>query len=93
MLNFAFSSLLCFSRLEISQLNSISLTISFKTKNLGNFHPCRLYPTTRQLPTPTWAANEEECKELFQWYKDRGLPVPIGGNFNGVSLKRRIAKW
>jgi len=45
------------------------------------------------LPTPTWAANEDECKELFQWYKDRGLPVPIGGNFNGVSLKRRIAKW
>jgi len=45
------------------------------------------------LPTPTWAANEEECKELFQWYKDRGLPVPIGGNFNGVSLKRRIAQW
>lgn len=45
------------------------------------------------LPTPTWAANEEECKKLFQWYKDRGLPVPIGGNFNGVSLKRRIAKW
>jgi len=45
------------------------------------------------LPTPTWASNEEECKELFQWYKDRGLPVPIGGNFNGVSLKRRIAKW
>lgn len=45
------------------------------------------------LPTPTWAANEEECKELVQWYKDRGLPVPIGGTFNGVSLKRRIAKW
>jgi len=45
------------------------------------------------LPTPTWAADEEKCKELFQWYKDRGLPVPIGGNFNGVSLKRRIATW
>lgn len=42
------------------------------------------------LPTPTWEENEEE---LFQWYKDRDLPVPIGGNFNGVSLKRRIAKW
>lgn len=45
------------------------------------------------LPTPTWAADEEEAKKLFQWYKDRGLPVPIGGTFNGVSLKRRIAKW
>lgn len=45
------------------------------------------------LPTPTWAADDEKCKELIQWYKDRGLPVPIGGNFNGVSLKRRIAKW
>jgi len=45
------------------------------------------------LPTPTWAADEEETKKLFQWYKDRGLPVPIGGNFNGVSLKRRIARW
>jgi len=45
------------------------------------------------LPTPTWAADEEEAKKLFQWYKDRDLPVPIGGNFNGVSLKRRIAKW
>ena len=52
-----------------------------------------LYSTAQQLPTPTWAANEDECKKLFQWYKDRGLPVPIGGNFNGVSLKRRIAKW
>eukprot|EP00531_Pseudo-nitzschia_arenysensis_P002977 CAMPEP_0116141472 /NCGR_PEP_ID=MMETSP0329-20121206/14400_1 /TAXON_ID=697910 /ORGANISM="Pseudo-nitzschia arenysensis, Strain B593" /LENGTH=286 /DNA_ID=CAMNT_0003636657 /DNA_START=146 /DNA_END=1006 /DNA_ORIENTATION=+ len=45
------------------------------------------------LPTPTWAADDEEAKKLFQWYKDRGLPVPIGGNFNGVSTKRRIAKW
>jgi len=45
------------------------------------------------LPTPTWAADEEKVKEQIQWYKDRGLPVPIGGNFNGVSLKRRIAKW
>lgn len=45
------------------------------------------------LPTPTWAADDEKCKEMVQWYKDRGLPVPIGGNFNGVSLKRRIAKW
>jgi len=45
------------------------------------------------LPTPTWAADDEEAKKLFQWYKDRGLPVPIGGNFNGVSVKRRIAKW
>lgn len=42
------------------------------------------------LPTPTWQENEEE---LYQWYKDRDLPVPIGGNFNGVSTKRRIAMW
>lgn len=45
------------------------------------------------LPTPTWAADDEKCKEMVQWYKDRGLPIPIGGNFNGVSVKRRIAKW
>lgn len=45
------------------------------------------------LPMPTWAADDEKCKEMVQWYKDRSLPVPIGGNFNGVSLKRRIAKW
>merc|ERR1712166_1613044 len=38
------------------------------------------------LPTPTWQAHEEE---LFKWYKDRGLPVPIGGNVNLVSTKRR----
>ncbi|OEU17106.1 hypothetical protein FRACYDRAFT_217468 [Fragilariopsis cylindrus CCMP1102] len=42
------------------------------------------------LPTPTWQAHEEE---LFKWYKDRGLPVPIGGNVNLVSTKRRIAMW
>jgi len=42
------------------------------------------------LPTPTWQENEEE---LYKWYKDRDLPVPIGGTFNGVSLKRRIAMW
>jgi len=42
------------------------------------------------LPTPSW---EKDEKELFQWYKDRDLPVPMGGYFNGVSLKRRIAKW
>ena len=46
-----------------------------------------------QLPTPTWAADDEEAEKQIQWFKDRGLPVPIGGNFNGVSLKRRIAKW
>jgi len=45
------------------------------------------------LPTPTWAADDEECRKLIQWHKDRGLPVPIGGNFNGVSVRRRIAKW
>jgi len=45
------------------------------------------------LPKPSWAADDEKCKEMVQWYKDRGLPVPIGGNFNGVNLKRRIAKW
>ena len=45
-----------------------------------------------QLPTPTWA-EDEKAKEIIQWHKERGLPVPIGGNFNGVSLKRRIAKW
>lgn len=44
------------------------------------------------LPTPTWA-KDEEAEKIVQWHKDRGLPVPIGGNFNGVSLKRRIAKW
>mmetsp|Transcript_4221 Transcript_4221/g.8765 ORF Transcript_4221/g.8765 Transcript_4221/m.8765 type:complete len:285 (-) Transcript_4221:118-972(-) len=44
------------------------------------------------LPTPTWA-EDEKAKEIIQWHKERGLPVPIGGNFNGVSLKRRIAKW
>jgi hypothetical protein len=52
-----------------------------------------LFDRNIQLPTPTWAADDEEAKKLFQWYKDRGLPVPIGGNFNGVSVKRRIAKW
>lgn len=42
------------------------------------------------LPTPAWKKDEAE---LYQWYKDRDLPVPIGGTFNGVSTYRRVAKW
>eukprot|EP00529_Nitzschia_sp_RCC80_P027167 CAMPEP_0113485292 /NCGR_PEP_ID=MMETSP0014_2-20120614/24408_1 /TAXON_ID=2857 /ORGANISM="Nitzschia sp." /LENGTH=287 /DNA_ID=CAMNT_0000378933 /DNA_START=5 /DNA_END=868 /DNA_ORIENTATION=- /assembly_acc=CAM_ASM_000159 len=42
------------------------------------------------LPTPSWTKEEAE---LYQWYKDRDLPVPIGGNWNFVGAKRRVAKW
>lgn len=42
------------------------------------------------LPTPSWKKNEEE---LYNWYKERDLPLPIGGNFNGVSTYRRVASW
>ncbi|KAG7343454.1 hypothetical protein IV203_021399 [Nitzschia inconspicua] len=42
------------------------------------------------LPEPIWTKNEAE---LVQWYKDRDLPVPIGGTWNFVGHKRRIAKW
>mmetsp|Transcript_10041 Transcript_10041/g.16040 ORF Transcript_10041/g.16040 Transcript_10041/m.16040 type:complete len:283 (-) Transcript_10041:32-880(-) len=42
------------------------------------------------LPEPTWMKNEAE---LLQWYKDRDLPVPIGGNWKFVGQKRRVAKW
>jgi hypothetical protein len=43
-----------------------------------------------KLPEPIWTKNEAE---LFQWYKDRDLPVPIGGTWNFVGKKRRIAQW
>jgi hypothetical protein len=47
-------------------------------------------PGILQLPVAVWAKNEEE---LVQWYKDRDLPVPIGGNWNFISKNRRVAKW
>jgi hypothetical protein len=43
-----------------------------------------------QLPEPTWTKNEAE---LLAWYKERDLPVPIGGTWNFVGQKRRVAKW
>lgn len=42
------------------------------------------------LPQPTWTSEEEE---LIQWYKDRDLPVPIGGNWNFISKSKRVARW
>jgi len=42
------------------------------------------------LPEPTWK-NEEE--ELYNWYKERDLPVPIGGNWNFISKEKRVARW
>jgi hypothetical protein len=45
---------------------------------------------SKQLPEPTWTKNEDE---LFAWYKERDLPVPIGGNFNFIRKSRRIATW
>lgn len=42
------------------------------------------------LPEPIWTKNEEE---LIQWYKDKDLPVPIGGNWNFISKHRRVARW
>eukprot|EP00980_Cylindrotheca_fusiformis_P000362 scaffold91_cov127-Cylindrotheca_fusiformis.AAC.22 len=42
------------------------------------------------LPEPTWTKDEES---LIQWYKDRDLPVPIGGNWNFISKHRRVARW
>lgn len=42
------------------------------------------------LPEPIWTAQEDE---LIQWYKDRDLPVPIGGNWNFISRNKRVARW
>ena len=43
-----------------------------------------------QLPEPIWVKDEEE---LIQWYKDRDLPVPMGGTWNFISKHRRVARW
>ena len=32
-------------------------------------------------------------EELFKWYKERDLPVPIGGNWNFVKKEKRVARW
>jgi len=42
------------------------------------------------LPEPTWTKHEDE---LYAWYKERDLPVPIGGNFNFIRKSRRVATW
>jgi len=42
------------------------------------------------LPEPSWKADEEA---LFNWYKERDLPVPIGGNWNFIKKEKRVARW
>jgi hypothetical protein len=42
------------------------------------------------LPTPSWTKDEAE---LFAYYKENDLPVPIGGHFNFISKHRRVARW
>eukprot|EP00934_Nitzschia_sp_Nitz4_P000960 Nitzschia sp. Nitz4//scaffold154_size52827//37511//39408//NITZ4_006782-RA/size52827-processed-gene-0.59-mRNA-1//-1//CDS//3329537326//960//frame0 len=42
------------------------------------------------LPEPTWDA---ESEALYQWHKERDLPVPIGGNYNFIPRERRVARW
>jgi len=42
------------------------------------------------LPEPVWVKNEDA---LFNWYKERDLPVPIGGNWNYVRKEKRVARW
>mmetsp|Transcript_41069 Transcript_41069/g.63229 ORF Transcript_41069/g.63229 Transcript_41069/m.63229 type:complete len:283 (+) Transcript_41069:77-925(+) len=42
------------------------------------------------LPEPVWRKNEEE---LFNWYKERDLPLPMGGTWNYASKSRRVARW
>lgn len=42
------------------------------------------------LPAPTWEKNE---KEILAWYKERDLPVPVGGFTLKVPRERRVAYW
>ena len=33
-------------------------------------------------------------EEIIEWYKSRGLPIPMGGHGDSdVSVSRRIARW
>jgi len=43
------------------------------------------------LPTPTWMDDQEN---IVAWYKERDLPVPIGGvGFGTIPTSARIARW
>mmetsp|Transcript_125946 Transcript_125946/g.352657 ORF Transcript_125946/g.352657 Transcript_125946/m.352657 type:complete len:278 (-) Transcript_125946:42-875(-) len=42
------------------------------------------------LPEPIWKEKEDA---LFNWYKERDLPVPMGGNWNFVKKEKRVARW
>jgi len=58
---------------------------------MASLSPTRLFlSSSSQLPEPIWAKEEEA---LFNWYKERDLPVPIGGNWNFVKKEKRVARW
>jgi len=42
------------------------------------------------LPTATW---ESEQDEIAEWYKERDLPLPMGGTWNFRSKDKRVARW
>lgn len=44
------------------------------------------------LPTPVWRKDE---KEILAWYKERDLPVPVGGYYTAMKVprERRVAIW
>jgi hypothetical protein len=45
-----------------------------------------------QIPLPNWYYRQEE---ILEWYKSRGLPIPLGGDDRegGVPVHGRIARW
>jgi hypothetical protein len=46
------------------------------------------------LPTPVWAKSVESENEVYKWYVERDLPVPMGGvGFGTVPTRARIARW
>ena len=61
----------------------------FLVETMEKLIDIQMYISNSLLPVK-YLTNDEEVKKQIQWYKDRGLPVPIGGNFNGVSLKTII---
>ncbi|GAX23979.1 hypothetical protein FisN_26Lh038 [Fistulifera solaris] len=44
------------------------------------------------LPKPVWKGKEDE---IIQWYKERDLPVPVGGYYEALKtpVYRRVARW